>query len=288
MREEVKINRLKTEQRGRDVIITGVSHFDLSQTLDCGQAFRWSECEDGSFSGIAHGRRLDISLDQNELALKNCTVEEFHDTWKNYFGFGRDYEALREEFAGEENLIKALEFSPGLRLMRQDTWETLVSFILSQHTNIPRIKKMVTTLCETLGNPLPCGGFTFPTPEKIASANASDLAPIKAGYRTKYVIDAACQVAGKKIDLTALEHQPTADVKKALLSILGVGPKVADCVLLYGFGREECYPVDVWIKRAMTKLYPGGFPDSLKNQAGIAQLFLFHYIRHGGEAPGHA
>jgi len=266
-----------------DLVLKDIMHFNLAQTLDCGQAFRWNESEntDGkTYTGIAHGRRLELTYDGENLTIKNCTQQEFDAIWKTYFDLQRDYAQLHKYFSQEENLKKALAFSPGLRIMRQDAWETLISFILSQNTNIPRIKKMISTLCESFGEKLPCSGYAFPTPEKLAKLEVDDLAHVKSGYRASYIIDAARQVASKKVDLSALESASTQDVKQALLGIRGVGPKVADCVLLYGFGRVEICPVDVWIKRIMDELYPNGFPETLADLAGIAQLFLFQYVRN--------
>jgi len=272
------MNYKSIERNHQDLILTKINHFDLAQTLDCGQAFRWNEIG-GTYSGIAHGRRIELLIENDNLIIKNCTEEEFNSTWKHYFDLNRDYTALRIQLSEEENIKKALAFSPGLRLINQDPWETLVSFILSQNANIPRIKKMILGLCEAFGEALPCGGYTFPTPEKIATLNPDDLLPIKCGYRASYIIDAASQVANGHVDIRMLNSQPTFVVRQALLGIRGVGPKVADCVLLYGFGRIECYPVDVWIKRITKELYPDGFPEILNAQAGIAQLFLFQYVR---------
>jgi len=272
------------EQNGGDIVISGINHFNLAQILDCGQAFRWVSAGDGKFSGIAHGRRLDVELSGDILTLKNVTLPEFESIWKDYFDLGRDYSALRNMFDSCPVMSKALAFSPGLRLMRQNTWEILISFILSQNSNIPRIKQMIALLCQHFGQALPnsTGEFAFPTPEALASIKESDLAPIKTGYRAPYIIDAAKRVAGGMLDLDALSTQPTETVRTALLSVHGVGPKVADCVLLFGFGRLECFPLDVWMKRVMATLYPGGLPAELKQYAGIAQQFLFHYARvHG-------
>jgi len=273
------MNYKSIERNNQDLILTNINHFDLAQTLDCGQAFRWSET-DGIYSGIAYGRRMELLIKDNNLTIKNCSEEEFNTRWKHYFDLNRDYTTLHTQLSEEENIKKALAFSPGLRLMNQDPWETLVSFILSQNTNIPRIKKMISGLCEAFGEKLPCGSYTFPAPEKIATLDTFDLSPIKCGYRASYIIDAAKQVANGKVDIIALNSQPTQIVRQALLGIHGVGPQVADCVLLYGFGRIECYPVDVWIKRITEELYPNGFPEILKEQAGIAQLFLFQYVRN--------
>jgi len=164
--------------------------------------------------------------------------------------------------------------------LRQDVWETLISFILSQNSNIPRIKNMISALCRHFGNELPCGGFAFPTAKALASLTAEDLAPIKCGYRASYIIDAARRVHDGQFNIHELNSRPTGNVRAALLDIHGVGPKVADCVLLFGFGRTECFPLDVWMKRVMETMYPDGFPEVLKDSAGIAQQFLFHYVRN--------
>jgi len=267
------------QQMGKDIVIAGVNHFDLAQTLDNGQAFRWVSAGNGKFSGIAHGRRLELELSDGSLILKDVTLSEFEATWKDYFDLGRSYSNLRDIFKNYNTMIKALAFSPGLRLMRQDMWEMLVSFILSQNSNIPRIKKMIEQLCQNFGQKLACGGFAFPTPQALAGLTENDLAAIRSGYRTAYIIDVARRVADGTLDLSGISAQPTEVVRNTLLEVRGVGPKVADCVLLFGFGRVECFPLDVWMKRVVAMLYPSGFPEEIQEYAGIAQQFLFHYAR---------
>ena len=216
------------EFSGGDTVITGIQHFDLAQILDCGQAFRWSVSDKSSlFTGIAHGRRLNLEISGDTLVLKDVTLAEYETIWKNYLDLERDYSHLRKMFDTDVNLKKALEFSPGLRLMRQDVWEILISFILSQNSNIPRIKKMITLLCENFGQALPCGGYAFPTPEALARLTEGDLAIIRSGYRAPYIIDAARRVASGTLDLDALHTQSTHNVRNALLAVHGVGPKVA-------------------------------------------------------------
>jgi len=266
-------------QVGNDILVAGVSHFDFEQTLDCGQAFRWVSIGDGKYSGIAHGRRLELELSGNNLILKNATLPEYDAIWKDYFDLGRSYSNLRDMLKNYDTMTKALAFSPGLRLMRQDAWEVLISFVLSQNSNIPRIKKMIESLCENFGQVLPCGGFAFPTPTALSGLTVEEIGVIRSGYRAAYIIDAARRVAGGMLDLTHISTQPTEVVRSALLAVHGVGPKVADCVLLFGFGRVECFPLDVWMKRVVAKLYPKGFPEELQQYAGIAQQFLFHYAR---------
>ena len=222
----------------------------------------------------------------NNLSLKNTTQAEYDSIWSKYFDLTRDYVQMHEMFRNYEQgtkvtyITQALSYSPGLRLMKQDAWEVLISFVLSQNSNIPRIKKMIESLCENFGEQLPCGGYTFPTAQSIAALKAEDLSVIRSGYRAPYIIDAATQVANGTLQLDLLHSKPTAEIKKAILQVHGVGPKVADCVLLFGFGRLECIPVDVWIKKVLDKLYPAGFPKELQEYAGLAQQFLFHYARN--------
>ena len=260
----------EVQKRDLDVVLSGIRHFVPSEVLDCGQSFRWSGSGD-SYSGIAHGRWLTVELKENELILKNVTLDEFNAVWRDYFDLGRDYGALRKIYAAVDiTLKKATEHFPGLRIMKQDPWETLVTFILSQNSNIPRIKGMVERLCERFDG-------MFPSPEEILNMDSLDY--LRCGYRAPYILDAARRAADGKLDLDMLTERPTEEVKEALLQVHGVGPKVADCVLLYGFGRLECYPMDVWMKRVMANYYPDGFPEEIKTTAGIAQQFLFHYIR---------
>jgi len=270
----------KIEQRGDDLVICRIKNFILSQILDNGQAFRWSANNDnGGFSGIAHGRRLDLEIQNGDLILKNVSKQEYESLWQNYFDLSRSYDDLRCRFQIDETLQKALAYSPGLRIMKQDPWETLITFILSQNSNIPRIKGMVSRLCECFGKLLPCGGYTFPDAAALAKLTNTDLSDIRTGYRAAYIIDAARRVYDGRLDLTELSQKTSEDVRKALLEIHGVGPKVADCVLLFGFGRVEYFPLDVWMKKVMSEHYPSGFPKELADTAGIAQQFLFHYVR---------
>ena len=273
-------------QTGNDIQLTNIQHFSLAETLDCGQAFRYEATNDG-YEGIAYGLRISLQLNDGNLILNGMCLQEFESTWKEYFDLQRDYGHLRSFLVehGGKPMKLATEFSPGLRHMRQDPWEMLVSFILSQNANIPRIKTMVRRLCENFGDRLACGGHAFPSFEKLAALNPDDLAIIKCGYRAAFVIDAARHAADGRFNPVELINEETAKIREQLLSIHGVGPKVADCVLLLGFGKLEVCPIDVWIKRALDIYYPKGFPEKLAPYAGIAQQFLFHFIRNNrGEA----
>jgi len=277
----------KAVQQGNDTVILGINNFSPAQILDCGQCFRWEADEENgsfvdspvSFTGIAHGRKLRIVHEAGCLIFQDVSLDEYEALWKDYFDLSRDYSAILSQYASDASLAKASAFSPGLRVMRQDPWETLITFILSQNSNIPRIKKMVAELCRHFGEALPVNAHAFPTPEALAGLTPEALAPVKTGYRAPYIIDAARQVTQGKVCLAGLKSKSSDEIKKTLLQIHGVGPKVADCVMLFGFGKVEVCPMDVWMKRVMSTMYPQGFPEELQPTAGIAQQYLFHYAR---------
>ena len=272
------------EQLGQDIILTGVKHFGLANTLDCGQAFRWRSNGDNMYTGIAYGRRLDLENIEceNTLIFKNVTLNEFETLWKNYFDFERSYDNLIKTLCEADStgtIGEAITRAKGIRVLQQEPWEAMISFILSQNSNIPRIKKMIEALCESFGEQLPCGGYTFPNAKTLATLTIEKLEPIKSGYRAKYILDAARCVSDGIIDFSVLAKISSEEAQKKLLEIHGIGPKVAECILLYGMNRIERYPIDVWMKRVMAKYYPSGFPEEFSKYAGIAQQFLFHYER---------
>ena len=256
--------------------------FHLAQTLDCGQAFRWQPCPQNPdvWEGTAFGRFLTLRQAGGALELR-CPQEDFTRVWRSYFDLDTDYEAIRAALAGlHPNLRAAAEYAPGIRILRQEPWEALCSFVLSQNNNILRIKGIIRRFCQLFGQPLAGGAeFGFPPAEAIASLAAEDLAPLHAGYRAPYVLEAARAVAVGSLDLERIAREPAGYGREELRKIRGVGPKVAECVLLYGFHKTECFPLDVWMKRAMAVLLPGFTPEDLGPHAGIAQQYLFHYSR---------
>ena len=270
---------MKILERDGNLVVCGVTDLDLAQTLDCGQCFRWEELPDGSFFGVALNRPCYLAMEGDELTFYNCTREEYDAYWEPYFDLGTDYTAVKEALCLDPVLKKAIDFAPGIRVLRQDSWEALCTFILSQNNNIKRIKGIVARLCETFGEPLAGGCYAFPTPQRLAALEPEDLAPLRCGFRARYVIDAARRVADGRVDLESLKTLPLQEAEESLMQILGVGIKVADCALLYGCGRTDCVPVDVWIRRAMEELFPGGLPDCARPYAGLSQQYLFHYVR---------
>lgn len=253
-------------------------HFDLARTLDCGQAFRWEQLPCGSFHGVAFGRALTVRQEGDDLFL-TCGEAELAQVWQPYFDLERDYEALLHAFRADAVMQEAIAVSPGIRILRQEPWEALCSFIISQNNHIPRIKGIIRRLCEGFGEHLGGGDFTFPSPERLAALNAADLAPLRAGFRAGYVLDAAQKVASQEVALPALFTLPLEQARAVLQRIRGVGPKVAECALLYGCGRMDAFPMDVWMKRVLAEYYPGGLPACIQGSPGIAQQYLFDWRR---------
>lgn len=260
------------------------ARFDPAQTLDCGQAFRWRETvgEDGLplWEGAAGNRFLRLRREGDTL-LFNCSETEFNSFWRSYFDFDRDYEKKRSRLAAMAPALReAAAFAPGIRILRQDPWEALCSFLISQNNNIPRIKGIIDRLCGLFGEPMSGTGFSaFPTASVLARLSPEALAPLGAGYRAGYLLDCARKVESGEIDLEKIACSPTEEGRAELQKIQGVGPKVAECVLLYGFHKTECFPMDVWMKRAMETLLPGRSPAEFGEDAGLAQQYIFHYSR---------
>lgn len=258
---------------------------DLSQTLDCGQAFRWRPVllPNGreAWRGVAFGHALTVLQEGNEFCF-DCTEEEFRAVWYDYFDFGTDYGALRTQLSALHPVLReACSYAPGIRILRQEPWEALCSFILSQNNNIVRIKGIIDRLCSLSGQSILCGEeplYAFPSPKELSAYTAEELAPLRAGFRAKYLADAAHRVSQGELNLEALKSGSTEAARERLMTVHGVGPKVADCVLLYGLHRTDCFPMDVWMKRAV-QLMPELTPADLGESAGIAQQYLFHYVR---------
>lgn len=263
---------------------------ELDSTLDCGQCFRWSRTPTG-WAGVVDGRSVLARMEGDTLLLEGPDETE-RDFWSRYFALDVDYPALLARYqAGNRRLAACVAENPGIRVLRQPFFETLCTFILSQNNNIPRIRGLVERLCALCGSPLENGQHAFPTPEQLAACTEEQLATLRAGWRAGYLADATQKVLGPLPGPEALTALPLADAQAALMTIHGVGPKVADCTLLYGLGRWDAFPLDVWMKRAMAQLFPRGIPVCCRGTQGIAQQFIFAYARAHlpkGETPKQA
>lgn len=252
--------------------------FDPDVTFDCGQCFRWDKTEDGTWKGVALSHVLTVRREKDGIYVYGAQ-KGMERRLAEYFDLDRDYGRVTDTLSGDPVLKAAITFAPGIRVLRQEPWETLCSFIISQNNNIPRIKGIVARLCENFGDKIAENEYAFPPAERLAELNEADLAPLRSGFRAGYILDAARRAAGGEIDFGALSHMPLDDARNTLKKINGVGPKVADCALLFGCGRLDAFPVDVWVRRVLAKFYPGGFPEKYMIYGGIAQQFLFHYAR---------
>lgn len=261
------------------IYIKNVANFDLTETLDCGQCFRWSKDENDVWSGIAFGKYIKLYEKDGDITIKGASEDDFQNIWRHYFDLDRDYGQIIKEVSAHPTVKKAAEFCSGIRLLNQEPWEALCSFIISQNNNIPRIKGIVERLCENFGEKIE-GGYTFPSAQTIAKLTVDDLSVIRSGFRAKYILDAALKVASGEIDLEVLKDTDYDTAREKVMTIKGVGPKVADCVLLYGLSHKNAFPRDVWINRALEQLFDGKIPDCVGNYGGIVQQYIFHYIRN--------
>lgn len=263
-------------------ILSGLTDFDADKIFDCGQCFRWLKQPDGSWRGIAHSRVMTLSQEENRVTL-SAPKEDFESIWHNYFDLERDYEAMRSRLGVSDYMTKACEFGKGIRILRQEPWEALCTFIISQCNNIARIRGIVERLCALKGEELGEGLYSFPSFDTVASLREEDLAPLRSGYRAKYILEAARAVSEGRFDLDAACKMNADDAMKALLTLEGVGKKVAGCVMLFGLGKTEAFPIDTWMKKALKEYFEEGFdPRVFGDDAGIAQQYIFYYARWGG------
>ncbi len=267
----------KVEFKNGNTYIYDLDCFTLGATLDCGQAFRWRQISPTTWDGIVRDKYLKIEQTDNTVILHNTSPEDYYSIWESYFDLNRDYGKIIEQI-NNQKLKTAAEYSRGIRILRQEPWETLCSFIISQNNNIPRIKGIIDRLTENFGEKID-GGYTFPTAEKIATLTLDDLSVLRSGFRAKYILDAAKKVADGTINLQALKLIDTEKAREELLKIYGVGNKVADCVLLFGLGHLSAFPKDVWIKRALEEMFGGSLSETNSEFAGIYQQYIFYYAR---------
>ena len=259
--------------------LASCGELDMVKTFECGQCFRWNADENGVYRGVVRGYPARMWTEGGEVYIRSAAPEAL---W-------RDYAEISRGFAGGEYLAECAAFGQGIRILRQEPWEALCSFIISQCNNIKRIKGIVERLCEAYGERAELDGeeyYTFPAAAALAPLGEEDLAMLRCGYRASYILSAARAVADGGLDLKALTECGYADAKRELLKLSGVGEKVANCVALFGLNHIEAFPVDVWMRRALREHFPPDFdPASLGEYAGLAQQYIFYYAReHGRQA----
>ena len=271
-----------------------VSDYNLAATLTSGQAFRWTERE-GCWEGVIAGRFVRLSQDPRGIVAETAAPVANWRWLHSYLDVEIDFAAVIKSFPEDEPMRLARESCKGLRLLRQEPWECLASFILSSTKQIVQIQQIVDLLSRRFGEPIPSfhpghDAFAFPTWDRLASASENSLRECKMGFRAPYLHATARRLAEGKFDLESLKHRTCAQAREELVKLPGVGPKIADCVLLFGLGFPDAFPVDVWVQKALQQLY---FPrrklkpDRLRRfvasyfgpYSGYAQQYLFHHIR---------
>lgn len=259
--------------------------FDLEKIASCGQCFRVRKFDDGTYRFITGSHILYIRHIEDSLYLVSCSEKEWREIWETYFDLTRNYAGLRKSVGGKNGFIqKTMEYGRGLRVLRQEPWEMLVTFIISQRKNIPAISKSVGMLAQKYGTLASTSHETvnlFPTAQELAAVSIEELAECGLGYRAAYVKDAVDKVQSKTLDLTAIAEYEDERLFQELLQVHGVGKKIANCVCLFGYGRSARVPVDVWISRVIQEECKGQNPfPAFGEDAGIMQQYAFYYEKN--------
>ena len=286
---------MKLYEKDNLVILEDVENFDAKAIFTCGQAFRWYEEKNGSFTTVHLGRVLNVLNEDDKVIFKGTNLEEFNEIWIDYFDLNTDYQSIRKSLANNKILANAMEYGKGIRILNQNHFEMLISFIISANNMIPRIRKSIEVISMRYGKFI-CEDenrkyYSFPTVEELSKATVEELREFaKVGFRDKRIFDTVNMIKNENIDLDSFENLETDNLREELLKFSGVGNKVADCIMLFSYKRGEVFPVDVWIKRVMEELFIKEETPVKKiskeadrifgKYAGYAQLYLFYY---GGE-----
>ena len=278
------------------VILEGVKNFNIKQIVECGQCFRWEKASELDYIGVAFGKVIEVVQEEDKVTIYNTNEEDFNNIWFKYFDLDRDYNKVKEELAHDEILSKSVEFGYGIRILNQEYFEILISFIISARNSIPSIMKTIKKISEKWGNPIEYKGntyYTFPTAQMLKDATLEEIQGTGASFRSKYILDTIQNVnnsrENKEYDLDYIASLDADECHTALQKFKGVGAKVADCIMLFSMGKVSAFPVDVWVKRAMMYFYNAeeGSLNRIRifarnkfgNVAGFAQQYLFYYAR---------
>lgn len=285
---------MKIIEKNGNIIIESLRDFHIGQTLECGQCFRFEKIEDEEYVLVANNRILRIGQKVNSIILYDTNLEEYNCIWKNYFDLDRDYGLIKNTLLKKDRILEeAIQSKYGIRILNQDFFEMLISFIISQNKQIPHIKQIVELLSvrygEKIGEVNGKEYYSFPSVTRLSKVTEEEFRECKAGFRAPYLVNACMAVAEGKITKDKLSILSKEEALESLLSIKGVGEKIANCVLLFGLSRSDFFPVDVWIKRVMENLY---FHQETKKEvikdfakehfgeySGFAQQYLFYYAR---------
>lgn len=288
-------DRIMKEQK---YIIKNIKSFEPKQIFECGQCFRWNKEEDNSYTGIVKNNVINVKKIREEIIVKSIGEDNIEKLCIQYFDLDTNYEKIKDKLSNvDKYLEESVKFGSGIRILNQDTWETLISFIISANNNIPRIKGIIERISEKYGNEISYKDkkyYTFPTPEQLGKASVKELRNMGLGFRDERVFETTQMVLKNEIDLEKIKNEKNINsAKEQLLKFPGVGPKVADCIMLFSMQKKQVFPIDVWIRRVINNLYINKNDENkVKNEeilkivnekykefAGIAQQYLFYWIR---------
>ena len=290
---------MKYTQENNNIILTDIPDFNLAQTLECGQCFHFVRQDDQEKSGedfseyalAAYGRGLRVRQAGDTFTFFDTSLEDFENVWIPYFDLERDYGSIKR-FITDRNpeLEKIIKKNAGIRLLNQEFFETLLSFIISQNNRIPQIKKVVADISSEWGQDVGNGMFTFPAVDELSDVCEAEFREKKTGFRAAYLCDAVEKILSGEIREEEFAGMGLADCEKKLCAVKGVGPKVANCIMLFSLGKREAFPIDVWMKRVLEQVYFGGEAKTKTELAafarekygeygGYAQQYLFAYAR---------
>lgn len=279
-------------------IIEMPNSFEPKHIFECGQCFRWNVEADGSYTGIFRNNVVNVKKDGDNVIFRGICENDIEVECREYFDLDTDYTKIKNILSNvDDNLKKSIQYGEGIRILKQDLWETIISFIISANNNIPRIKGIIERLSQKYGDEIVFDGiryYTFPTPEELSRATVEDLRGLGLGFRDKRVYETTKLILSKQIDLDKLKEITNSNIlREELNKFPGVGDKVADCIMLFSMKRFDVFPVDVWVRRVMNELYIKNEDESKVNKtqirnlaeqkygnlAGIAQQYLFYWKR---------
>lgn len=284
-------------EKDKKIIIENMKDFEPEHIFECGQAFRWYKQEDKSYIAIHKGKVINVKKDGEDIIFYNTNMKDFQNIWHDYFDLGRDYSKIKKELSKDPILKEAIKFGEGIRILNQEPFETIISFIISANNQIPRIKKSIELISQNYGELIGTYNneeyYSFPEANVLARVDEKELEEIsRVGYRAKYIVNTSKMIHSGEIDLSQVFELSTKEAKEILMKLPGVGPKVSDCVLLFAFNKDDAFPVDVWIGRIMKHFYLEENTklkdisiyanDKFKDLAGFAQQYLFYYAREQG------
>lgn len=270
--------------------LKNIESFNIKHIFECGQCFRWDEEEDKSYTGIVGRNVINVKQVDNSVVFSSLGVDNLEKLVKYYFDLNRNYEEIKDKLSKiDEHLAKSIEYGSGIRILNQDLWETIISFIISANNNIPRIKGIINRISKKYGEKIEWKGkeyYTFPTVEELSKASVEDLRNLGLGFRDVRVYETTRKVLLKEVNLEELHNEKdTEKVRNILLTLSGVGPKVADCILLFStLKRFDVFPIDVWVRRVMNELYIKNEDETKVNKKEIEKLAKEKYGNLGGIA----